>query len=110
MRAKGALYFLCVLRAESFSSDPHVFRNYAYTVLGSDRGESAMSYLRILVAVLAAGPISMFSDWLFMCVLFHESYNRYPEVWWPGLRDKAGDRRAIAISSGLGYLTAFAVV
>jgi hypothetical protein len=69
-----------------------------------------MSYLRILVAVLAAGTINMFSDWLFMGVLFHERYNRYPEVWWPGLRSKAADTRAIAISSVLGYLTAFAVV
>ena len=69
-----------------------------------------MSYLRILAAVLAAGTINMFADWLFMGVLFHERYNRFPEVWWPGLRGKAADTRAIIISSALGYLTALAVV
>ncbi len=67
-------------------------------------------HLRFLVAVLAAGTLSMFTDWLFMGVLFHARYNRYPEVWWPGLRANAADTRAIAISSGLGYLTALAVV
>ncbi|HEY2444932.1 MAG TPA: DUF1761 domain-containing protein [Rhizomicrobium sp.] len=67
-------------------------------------------HLRILVAILAAGTINMFSDWLFMGVLFHERYNRYPEVWWPGLRAKAADSRAIAISSVLGYLTAIGIV
>ncbi|HWY13509.1 MAG TPA: DUF1761 family protein [Rhizomicrobium sp.] len=66
-------------------------------------------HLRILVAVLAAGTINMFSDWLFMGVLFHERYNRYPEVWWPGLRSKAADTRAILIASALGYLTALGV-
>jgi hypothetical protein len=64
----------------------------------------------VAIAVLAAGTVSMFSDWLFMGVLFHERYNRYPEVWWPGLRQKAADTRAILISSALGYLTALAVV
>jgi hypothetical protein len=67
-------------------------------------------HLRFLVAVLAAGTLSMFTDWLFMGVLFHERYNRYPEVWWPGLREKAGDTRAIAISSALSFLTTLAVV
>jgi hypothetical protein len=63
-----------------------------------------------VIAVLAAGTVSMFSDWLFMGVLFHDRYNRYPEVWWPGLRQKAADARAILISSALAYLTALAVV
>lgn len=52
----------------------------------------------------------MFTDWLFMGVLFHDRYDRYPEVWWPGLRQKAADTRAILISSALGYLTALGVV
>jgi len=67
-------------------------------------------HLRFLIAVLAAGTLAMFTDWLFMGVLFHEKYNRFPEVWWPGLRQKAADTRAIAISSALGYLTALGVV
>jgi hypothetical protein len=65
---------------------------------------------KIIVAVLLAGTIGMFTDWLFMGVLFHDRYNRYPEVWWPGLRGKRADTRAILISSALGYLTAFGVV
>ena len=67
-------------------------------------------YVGFVVAVLAAGTLSMFTDWLFMGVLFHERYNRYPEVWWPGLRKKSADTRAIAISGALAYLTALAVV
>lgn len=67
-------------------------------------------HLRLVVAGLAAGTVGMFTDWLFMGILFHERYSRYPEVWWPGLRQKAADTRAILISSALGYLTAFAVV
>lgn len=65
---------------------------------------------RLIIAVLIAGTISMFTDWLFMGVLFHDRYGRYPEVWWPGLRDKKADTRAILISSALGYLTAFGVI
>lgn len=66
--------------------------------------------LKVAIAVLAAGTVSTFSDWLFMGVLFHDRYNRYPEVWWPGLRQKAADTRAILISAALAYLSALGVV
>lgn len=66
--------------------------------------------LRAAIAVIAAGTVSSFTDWLFMGVLFHDRYNRYPEVWWPGLRQKAADTRAILLSTALAYLTALAVV
>jgi hypothetical protein len=62
------------------------------------------------VAAIAAGFAASFTDWLFMGILFHERYNTYPEVWWPGLRSKAADSRAITISSLLGFVTAAAVV
>jgi hypothetical protein len=65
---------------------------------------------KIIIAVLLAGTISMFTDWLFMGVLFHNRYGRYPEVWWPGLRERRADTRAILISSALGYITALGVV
>jgi hypothetical protein len=65
---------------------------------------------KVIIAVLLAGTISMFTDWLFMGVLFHDRYGRFPEVWWPGLRNKKADTRAIMISSALGYLTALGVV
>ncbi len=64
----------------------------------------------ILVAIFAAGTLSTFTDWLFMGVLFHDRYQKYPEVWWPGLREKTADNRAIILSSIVGYLTSAAVV
>lgn len=67
-------------------------------------------HTKLIFAVLLAGTITMFTDWLFMGVLFHKRYNRFPEVWWPGLREKRADTRAIAVSSALGYLTALAIV
>jgi hypothetical protein len=63
----------------------------------------------LVAAALVAGTLATFTDWLFMGVLFHERYLRHPEVWWPGLREK-GDRRAIFISSLLGYLASAAIV
>jgi Protein of unknown function (DUF1761) len=63
----------------------------------------------LIAAIAVAGTIATFTDWLFMGVLFHDRYRRYPEVWWPGIREK-GDKQAIIWSSVLGYLTAAAVV
>jgi hypothetical protein len=63
----------------------------------------------LVAAALAAGTLATFTDWLFMGVLFHAEYNRYPEVWWPSFREK-GDSRAIIYSSILGYLTSSAIV
>ena len=67
-----------------------------------------MSWM-LLTAILVAGTIATFTDWLFMGVLFHQHYNRYPEVWWPSFREK-GDRTAIIYSSALAYGTSAAVV
>ncbi len=64
---------------------------------------------KLWVAIAVAGTAMTFSDWLFMGVLFHERYNRYPEVWWPEFRQK-GDKRAIVIACVLAYLTAAGVV
>lgn len=63
-----------------------------------------------VVAILVAGTLATFTDWLFMGVLFHDRYNRFPEVWRPDFRDKGSDRRAILYSSLLDYVTAAAVV
>lgn len=65
---------------------------------------------KLVAAILAAGTVGMFTDWLFMGILFHDRYNRHPEVWWPDLRGKSGDMRANIISSAIGYLTAAAIV
>jgi hypothetical protein len=63
----------------------------------------------LVAAALVAGTLATFTDWLFMGVMFHARYNRYPETWWPGLREK-GDKRAIFISSLIGYLASAAIV
>ncbi|HUJ02605.1 MAG TPA: DUF1761 family protein [Rhizomicrobium sp.] len=63
----------------------------------------------MLVSIAVAGTLATFTDWLFMGVLFHERYMRYPEVWWPEFREK-GDSRAILYSSILGYVATAAVI
>ena len=63
-----------------------------------------------IVATLVAGTLATFTDWLFMGVLFHDRYMKYPEVWRPDFRDKKADTRAIIYSSVLDYVTAAAIV
>lgn len=63
----------------------------------------------LMAAVAVSGTLATFTDWLFMGVLFHQHYNRYPEVWWPTFREK-GDRRAIIYSAVLAYVTSAAMV
>jgi intracellular septation protein A len=63
----------------------------------------------LVAAIAVSGTLATFTDWLFMGVLFHQHYNRYPEIWWPAFREK-GDRRAIVYSSVLAYVTSAAIV
>ena len=65
--------------------------------------------LKLAAAVVIAGTLGSLTDWLFMGVLFHDAYNRYPEVWRPGVRD-GKNRGAIIWSSVLGYVMTAAVV
>jgi len=65
--------------------------------------------LMIMIAIAVAGTLGALTDWLFMGVLFHSAYNRYPEIWRPGIRDGA-DMGAIIWSSVLGYAISAAVV
>ena len=60
-------------------------------------------------AAFGAGTIATFTDWLFMGVLFHDAYNRFPEVWRPGIREGT-ERGAIIASSIIGYVMSGAVV
>lgn len=62
-----------------------------------------------IAAALGAGTLGAFTDWLFMGVLFHDAYNRFPEIWRPGIRGGA-ERAAIIWSSLLGYVMSGAVV
>jgi hypothetical protein len=63
----------------------------------------------LLVAWVLAGTLGAFTDWLFMGVLFHERYDRYPEVWRPSVRE-GRDKGAIIASIALGYVASAAVV
>ena len=63
----------------------------------------------ILGAIAISGTLGSFTDWLFMGRLFHDAYDRYPEVWRPGVREGRG-RNAILLSAVLGYLISAAVV
>ncbi len=63
----------------------------------------------IIAAILVAGTLGGLTDWLFMGVLWHDAYNRYPEIWRPGIREGA-DRMAIVKSSLLGYVMTAGVV
>jgi hypothetical protein len=40
-----------------------------------------MDWTRFALAVLIAGIVVSFSDWLFMGVLYHDRYNDNPEIW-----------------------------
>ncbi len=63
----------------------------------------------IIAAILVAGTVSSFTDWLFMGVLFADRYKTYPDTWWPRAT-KADETTPIIWSSALGYITAAAVV
>ena len=65
--------------------------------------------LSIIIAIVIAGVLGSFTDWLFMGVLFHDAYNRYPEIWRPGVRD-GKSQGAIIASSALGFVFTAAVV
>jgi hypothetical protein len=65
--------------------------------------------LLVIGAAMAAGILGSFTDWLFMGVLFHDSYKHYPEVWRPGIA--AGqEKTAILLSTAIGFLMTFAIV
>jgi hypothetical protein len=63
----------------------------------------------ILFAILAAGTVSSFTDWLFMGVLFADRYKKYPETWWPRATP-ADEIRPIIWSTALGYITSAAII
>jgi len=68
-----------------------------------------MNWMMLIAAVFGAGTLGIFTDWLFMGVLFHDAYNTYPEVWRPGIRE-GSERSAIIWSSVLGYVMSGGVI
>ncbi len=63
----------------------------------------------IVLAVLVAGIVSTFTDWLFMGVLFHDRYMKYPEVWREGIVG-GKDRTAVIYSCALDFVAAAGIV
>ena len=63
----------------------------------------------LIAAVFGAGTVASFTDWLFMGILFHDAYNTYPEIWWPGIRD-GKDRGAVIWATVIGYIMSGAIV
>ena len=63
----------------------------------------------LIAAAFGAGTVASFTDWLFMGILFHEAYNTYPEIWWPGIRG-GNDRKAVIWSALIGYVMSGAIV
>ena len=59
----------------------------------------------VVLAVLVAGIVSTFSDWLFMGMLFHDRYMKYPEVWRDGIVG-GKDRTAVLYSCALDFVAA----
>jgi len=65
--------------------------------------------LIIIGAALAAGVLGSLTDWLFMGVLFHHAYNRYPEIWRSAIA--AGqDKSAVLYSAAIGFVMSAAIV
>ncbi len=63
----------------------------------------------IVAAVAVAGTLGSLTDWVFMGMLFHGAYNRYPEVWRPSVQG-GRSRNAIVFASVAGYGMTAAVV
>jgi Protein of unknown function (DUF1761) len=63
----------------------------------------------VILAILAAGLAATFTDWLFMGVLFHDRYMRYPEVWRDGIVG-GQDRTAVIYSCALDFVAAAGIV
>jgi hypothetical protein len=63
----------------------------------------------VILAILSAGIASIFTDWLFMGLLFHDRYRRHPEVWREGVTGGT-DRTAVIYSSALDFVAAAGIV
>ena len=62
-----------------------------------------------ILAIVVAGFVATFTDWLFMGVLFHDRYLRYPEVWRDEVRG-GNDRTAVIYSCALDFVAAAGIV
>ena len=62
--------------------------------------------MSLYLAMAAGFIVASLSDWLFMGVLFHESYKVFPEVW----RDAKDERRRILIAQAFSAMTSVGFV
>ena len=53
-----------------------------------------MNWTRVGLAILAAGFVGSFTDWLFMGMLFHDRYLAFPQIW----RKKPGEPDAALVA------------
>ena len=62
--------------------------------------------MSLYLAMAAGFIVASLSDWLFMGVLFHDSYKVFPEVW----RDGKDERRRILITQAFSAMTSVGFV
>ena len=68
-----------------------------------------MTWVKFLLAVIASGVASMFTDWLFMGVLFHDKYGgQSPEIW--RIKPGQSDKKYILASTLLGFVSCAAFI
>ena len=65
--------------------------------------------LYLIAAIVIAGFAGSVTDWLFMGVLFKQDYDRYPEIWWPGIRE-GKEGHAIMLSTAMGFAMSAALI
>lgn len=63
---------------------------------------------RFLLAVVASGVATSFTDWIFMGALFHGKYRETPEIW--RIKPGESDKRSILASSLLGVVSCAAFI
>lgn len=62
--------------------------------------------MNLYIAMAVGFFVASLSDWLFMGVLFHDSYMAYPEVW----RDAKDERGRILIAQAFSAMTSMGFV
>lgn len=65
-----------------------------------------MDIMQIYLAMGVSFVVASLSDWLFMGLLFHNSYKVYPEVW----RESENERSRILIAQAFSAMTAIGFV
>src|SRR6266567_3980930 len=70
--------------------------------------EAPMNWTRFVLAVVASGVATMFTDWFFMGFLFHRKYLDTPDVW--RLKPGESETSSVAASEALGVVSCAAFI